>query len=337
VARPWRSIQSPGDSVPTVFGILGAAGIAPAALLRPALRRNDVVIAAVASRRDAQGYANRFGIERAYDSYAELLADRDLDIVYNALPPSLHAHWSIAALEAGKHVLCEKPFARNAAEAERVVTTAERSGRRAIEAFHDHYHPLSAWVREFLTAGGLGSVRHAEAIFTGATPFDPASIRHDPALGGGALMDLGCYPIHWLRTAMRAEPEVLRAQARLNPLGADLEIEAALEFGEGITARVSASMDEGVPLSSTLTVEGERGVLHVDNLVFPAQGHSIATEIDGVPRRRTVAGDETYDHQLAAVVAALASGEPLPTEGQDPVANMRVIDAVYAAAGVPER
>jgi predicted dehydrogenase len=167
--------------------------------------------------------------------------------------------------------------------------------------------------------------------------FDPASIRHDPALGGGALMDLGCYPIHWLRTALRAEPEVRRAQARLNPLGADLEIEADLEFPGGIMARVSASMEEGVPLASTLTVEGERGVLQVDNLVFPAQGHSIATEIDGVPRRRTVAGEETYDHQLAAVVDALASGEPLPTESQDPVNNMRVIDAIYTAAGIPGR
>jgi predicted dehydrogenase len=321
--------------VPTVIGILGGAGIAPAALLRPALRRDDVAVVAVASRRNAWEYADRFGIERAYGSYAELLADRDVDLVYNALPPSLHAQWSIAALEAGKHVLCEKPFTSNAADAERVVKTAERSGRRAIEAFHDHYHPLSVWVRDFLAADGLGAVRRVEAIFTGATPFDRASIRHDPALGGGALMDLGCYPIHWLRTALRAEPQVLAAQARLNPLGADLEVEATLEFPEGIMARVSASMDEGVPLASTLTVEGERGVLHVDNLVFPAQGHSIATEIDGVPRRRTVAGEETYDHQLAAVVDALSSGEPLPTEGQDPVRNMRVIDAVYAAAGVP--
>ena len=320
--------------MPTVIGILGAAGIAPAALLRPARRRDDVVVAGVASRRGARDYADRFGIERAYDSYEELLADPDLDLVYNALPPAFHARWSIAALEAGRHVLCEKPFSMNAAEAERVVEAAERSGKRVIEAFHDHYHPLSDWVRRFLAERGLGALHRVEAVFTGATPYDPASIRHDPALGGGALMDLGCYPVHWLRAGLGNEPQVRRAQAALNPLGADLEMEVDLEFPDGVVGRIFASMAEGVEFASTLTVEGERGVLHVDNLVFPSSGHSITTEIDGVPRRRTVAGEETYDHQLAAVLAALASGEPLPTEGQDVVGNMQAIDAVYAAAGM---
>jgi predicted dehydrogenase len=323
--------------VVTVIGILGASGIAPSAVLRPTRRRDDVVVAAVASRRGARAYAERFGIERAYDSYDGLLADPEIGLIYNALPPSLHAQWPVAALEAGHDVLCEKPFAMNAAEAEDVVAAAARSGRRVIEAFHDHYHPLSTWVRRFLASDALGVLHRAEAVFTGATPFDPGSIRHDPTLGGGALMDLGCYPIHWLRTGLRAESGVRRAEAIRNPLGADLAIEADLEFPGGLVARVEASMAAGVSLASTLTVEGERGMLQVDNLVFPAQGHSIATEIDRVPRRCTVAGEETYDHQLAAVLDALASGEPLPTEGRDPVANMRVIDAVYAAAGVRGR
>jgi predicted dehydrogenase len=323
--------------VPTVLGILGAAGIAPAVVIRPAARRDDVVVGAVAARRGARAYADRHGIERSYDGYAALLADPTVDVVYNALPPSLHARWTIAALEAGKHVLCEKPFTMDAAEAAQVVATAERCDRRAIEAFHDHYHPLSGWVRDFLSGPGVGTVRRVEAVFTGATPFDPASIRHDPSLGGGALMDLGCYPIHWVRAGFRAEPDVRAARAVLNPLGADLEIEADLELPGGVPVRLHASMSEGVPLASTLTVEGDRGVLQVENIVFPANGHSIRTEIDGVPRRRTVAGEETYDHQLAAVLDALATGAPLPTEGADPVANMVVIDAVYAAAGVRGR
>jgi predicted dehydrogenase len=141
--------------VTTVLGLLSAAGIAPSAVLRPAARRDDVVVGAVAARHGARAYADRFGIERAYDGYDALLADPDVEVVYNALPPSLHARWTIAALEAGKHVLCEKPFTMDAAQAEEVVAAAERHGRRAIEAFHDHYHPLSAWVRDFLAGTGV--------------------------------------------------------------------------------------------------------------------------------------------------------------------------------------
>ena len=318
----------------TTIGVLGAAGIAPAAILRPALRRgDDVRVTAVASRRGARGYADEHGIEKAYDSYEALLGDPDIDLVYNALPPAFHARWTIAALEAGKHVLCEKPFTMNAAEAEEVVAAAERTGRRVVEAFHDHYHPLHAWVASFLADGGVGTVRAVRAVFDGSNPFDPASIRHDPAVGGGALMDLGCYPVHWIRSLF-GEPEVLQAAAQLNPLGADLTIEAHLTLPTGADATVSASMIEGVPLRSDLEVLGDRGLLLVRNLVFPSRGHSITVEVDGLPSSCTVAGRETYDHQLDAVLAALESGEPLPTEGADSVANMRTIDAIYAAAGL---
>jgi predicted dehydrogenase len=319
----------------TTIGILGAAGIAPAAILRPVRRRGgDVRVAAVASRRRAREYAEEHGVERSYDSYEELLDDSGIDLVYNALPPALHARWTVAALEAGKHVLCEKPFTLNAAEAEEVVAAAARTGHRVIEAFHDHYHPLSAAVRSFLARGGVGRVRAVRAVFDGSIPFDPSSIRHVPELGGGALMDLGCYPVHWVRSLF-GEPEVVRAVARLNPLGADLSMDAELALPGGIEATVSANMTEGVALRSDLEVRGDDGVLRVQNLVFPSRGHSMTVEVDGLPFTSTVAGRETYDHQLDEVLAALASGEPLPTEGADSVANMRAIDAIYAAAGLP--
>jgi predicted dehydrogenase len=202
-----------------------------------------------------------------------------------------------------------------------------------IEAFHDHYHPLAARVREIVAGGALGTIHSARAVFNGATPYDPASIRHDPAVGGGALMDLGCYPLHWLRTLF-GEPEVRGAAATRNPLGADVTIVAELAFASGVSAVLAASMEPDVGLESSLVVEGDRGRLEVQNLVFPSAGHSIRLEIDGVPRASTVAGDETYDHQLDAVVRGLASGTPLPTEGADSVATMRAIDAIYAAAGV---
>jgi predicted dehydrogenase len=229
-------------------------------------------------------------------------------------------------------VLCEKPFAMSAAQARRVADVAAETGRRVAEAFHDHYHPVSAWIRETVAGGALGRITRAEAVFTGANPYVPGTLRHEPELGGGALMDLGCYPVHWLRALFPDPPAVVAAEATRNPSGADLSIEAELDF-DGVTATVRASMAEGAALDTSLVLTGERGELRVDNIVFPSAGHSLRLTLDGVPRISTVAGRTTYDHQLEAVLAAWPGGPPLPTEGDDPIANMSVIDAVYAAAG----
>jgi predicted dehydrogenase len=320
-------------------GILGAAGIAPAAIIRPAARRSDVVIAAVASRNaeSAKRYADAHGIPRRYDSYEALLDDPTIDLVYVALPPSEHARWTIAALERGKDVLCEKPIALNANEARSMVETASRTGRRLIEAFHDRYHPLSTAIDEVVESGRLGAINTVHADFSVEIPFDPASIRHAPELGGGALMDLGCYPVHWVRALAGDEPTVVEASGRPNALGTDESISALLSFPSGIRATVTASMAEGLPLSSTLLIRGELGTLEVNNLVFPSNGHSLKETVAGLERPSTVAGLATYDHQLAAVVHALESGTPTLTEGDDIIGNMVTIDAIYRGAGFPAR
>jgi predicted dehydrogenase len=317
----------------TKIGLLGGAGIAGAAVLLPVRRRDDVVVAAVASRSASRAYASKHGIPRAYDSYEELLADDDLDLIYNALPPSMHASWTIAALEAGRDVLCEKPFTMNAAEARRVIEAASATGRRVIEAFHDHYHPLSEWIRGAVADGLIGTVSRAEAVFNGSNPYEKGTLRHEPHLGGGALMDLGCYPVHWVRSLFPGAPTVTSAAAELNPSGADISMRAELTFPGAVEATVECSMVEGVTLKSALVLTGTRGTLTVDNIVFPSAGHSIRLEIDGVPYVTTVAGRTTYDHQLEAVLDGLRTGAPLPTEGQDPIGNMEVIDAIYEAAG----
>jgi predicted dehydrogenase len=314
------------------IGILGAAAIAPAAVIRPARRRDDAEVIAVAARSAdrATTYAGEHGVPRAYGSYEELLADPDIDLVYVALPNSLHAEWSIAALDAGKHVLCEKPFALNAAEARRMTEVAARAGKRLIEAFHDDYHPLAARTAEL--AAEIGPVRFVEAVFLARNRFEPGALRHEPSLGGGALMDLGCYAVHGVRRLLGEEPTVAEASAVLGPAGVDESIEARLEFPSGATAIIRASMD--ADFENWIRFESDAGRVEVDGVVFPSRGHSIRSRIRGVERVQTVAGDETYDHQLAAILRSLADGTPLPTEGDDPVANMSVIDAIYAAAGV---
>jgi predicted dehydrogenase len=319
------------------IGILGAAGIAPAAIIRPVRRRGgDVTVAAVAARDEerAASYAAEHGIPAWYGGYQRLIDDPDIDLIYNALPPSRHADLTIAALAAGKDVLCEKPFAMNAVQAWQMNDAAAKAGRRVIEAFHDRYHPLQAAILEILASGRLGPVRSMTANFSASIPFFPESLRHAPELGGGALMDLGCYAVHWLRTFAGEEPSVVSAEAELGPLGVDEAIHADLEFPSGIRGRVEASMAEGVALTQSLKVEAECGTLTVTGVVFPSGGHSIRQVIDGLPSTSTVAGQETYDHQLAAVHEGLRTGAPLPTEGDDPVANMALIDAIYAHAGV---
>lgn len=318
------------------IGILGASGIAPLAIIEPARRRDDAVVQAVASQRPgaAAEYARKHRIANAHDGYEALLADPAIDIVYNALPPSEHAKWSIAAVQAGKHVLCEKPFAMNAAEAAQMTEAALASGKLLMEAFHDRYHPVFLHLMGLKQSGALGKIKTVKAEFAVAIPFDPKSIRHDPAAGGGALMDLGCYPVHWVRSFLEEEPDlVVAASGTRNPLGVDESITATLRFPSGILADVSCGMATGTPFKALLTVQCEHGSVEIDNPVLPHRGHSIRERLQGGFLHHTTGGGTTYDYQLQAVIDAVTGHRAPLTGGADAVGNMAVIDAIYAKAG----
>ena len=320
------------------IGILGAARIAPRAIIEPARRRDDVAIAAVASRRPgaAEPYAKAHAIPRAIDGYEALLADPDIDLVYNALPPVDHARLSILALEAGKHVLCEKPFAMNAREADVMRDTARRTGRRLIEAFHYRLHPAFQHLIALRRSGALGDIRSVKAVFSAYIPFGEHEIRHLPDQGGGALMDLGCYCVHGLRSLMGSEPEIVSASGRRTRTGVDEAITATLDFG-GVAAELETDMSEGTPYTSTVTVESARGRVELDNFVLPHEGHRVREWLDGGFIEHTLAGGTSFDFQLASIVDALNSGAPHVNEGDDPVANMAAIDAIYDKAGFGPR
>src|SRR4029453_6026000 len=200
---------------PLRIGILGAARIAPMALCRPAREVAGVEVAAIAARDPAraQKFAAKHGIARVHASYDALLADDAIDAIYNPLPNGLHAEWTIRALEAGKHVLCEKPIASNAAEAAQMAEAAARTGRVLTEAFHWRYHPLAARMREVVQTE-LGEIRHIEAAFCFPLPRF-SDIRYSWELAGGTMMDAGCYPVNMVRWLAGADPEVVSAQARL--------------------------------------------------------------------------------------------------------------------------
>ena len=326
------------SAIPLRIGVLGAARITPMALLRPALQVPEAVVTAVAARdtERARAFATKHGIGRVHSSYEALLADREIDAVYNPLPNSLHCEWSIRALQAGKHVLCEKPIAANAAEAERMAAVARQTGRVLVEAFHWRYHPLAARMKEIIAAGELGTVQHIEAHLC-IPLLRRGDIRFRLDLAGGATMDVGCYAISIVRHLADAEPEVLQARARLSSPGVDRAMEADFRFPDGRTARITCSLLSAVLLRASARVRGDRGTLSVLNPIGPQIYHRLTVRTPGRTYSERLRGDASYTYQLRAFVAAVRDGTPVPTGPEDAIANMRVIDAVYTKAGLPLR
>ena len=325
------------STTPLRIGILGAARIAPMALIRPARQVPDASIVSVAARDPARAraFAAKHGIARVADTYDALLADPEIDAIYNPLPNSLHAEWTIKALEAGKHVLCEKPLAANAEEARAMAAAATRCDRILVEAFHYRYHPLAARMKSILDSGVLGAIRHIEA--TMCIPLLlPGDIRYRWELAGGATMDVGCYTISLVRFLAGAEPEVVRADARLASPRVDRRMTAELRFPDGGSGRITCSLFSSQLLRLGAVVRGEHGELRVFNPFAPHFYHRLSVRTAHGRTTERVAGDATYTHQLRAFVAAVR-GAAAPVDIADAVANMQVIDAVYEKAGLPKR
>jgi len=323
---------------PLRIGILGAARIAPMALVRPARQVPEAAIVAVAARdpTKAHAFATKHRIPDVHPSYDALLADSAVDAVYNPLPNSLHCEWTVRALDAGKHVLCEKPIASNASEAERMAEAAQRTGRVLVEAFHWRYHPLATRMRAIIDSGELGAIRHVEAHMC-IPLLLPGDIRYRLDLAGGATMDTGCYSISIVRFLAGAEPDVVRAAARLSSPGVDRAMSADLRFPDGTTGRITCALLSAVPLRISARVRGDRGEMAVLNPVAPQIFNWITVRTASGKRRERIGGDATYTYQLRAFVAAVRKGHAVPTGPDHGIANMRVIDEVYRKAGLQPR
>jgi predicted dehydrogenase len=317
-------------------GTLGAARITPAALIKPARQVPEVTVTAVAARDPARAreFAARHGIPVVHDSYEALIADPEIDAVYNPLPNSLHAPWTLRAIAAGKHVLCEKPFTSNEAEAQEVADAAKSAGLVVVEAFHYRYHPLA---RRMLDAvAELGKLRHVEAAVCFPLPRF-SDIRYQFDLAGGATMDAGCYPINCIRLLAQGEPTVVSARATLHGPVVDRAMVADFRFPGGATGRIVTSLWSRNVLRLGARAVGERGEMRVFNYLAPQAFNLFTVRAGGTTRRERVRGEATYTYQLRAFAAAVLRGEPVLTTPEDAVANMRQIDAVYRAAGLPLR
>ena len=320
------------------IGALGAARITPVALVKPARRTGRAVVTAVAARdrTRAEEFARKHEIPRVLGGYAELVNDPDIDAVYNPLPNGLHGYWTIAALGAGKHVLCEKPFTANADEA-RAVAEADNGnpGLVVMEAFHYQYHPLAKRLVEIVRSGELGNISRVDVAFS-APLWKKGDIRYQLSLAGGATMDMGCYPISLLRLVAPG-PRVTSAEAKLSSPGVDRAMDAHFSLTDGGRAHIGCSMFSSSVLRLHAEITGDNGKISVFNPFSPQYGHRMKVTTSLGTRKERFSRKPSYDFQLEAFVAAVEDGASFPTTAADAIRTMELIDAIYIAAGLPVR
>jgi D-xylose 1-dehydrogenase (NADP+, D-xylono-1,5-lactone-forming) len=313
---------------PVRWGILSTAAINRRLL--PAFRESPALeLVAVASRSQerADEYAHAEGIPRAHGTYEALLDDPDVEAVYISLPNSLHVEWSILALDAGKHVLCEKPLDRRASEVERAFDTADRAARLLMEAFMYRHHPQTLRALELVRGGGIGELRLVRSSF-GFTAQGAANVRLSADLDGGALMDVGCYCVSVTRL-LAGEPESVAGRAVLGPTGVDLRFAGVLALPGSVLAHFDCGLD--VPAFSVVEAVGSAGTLRIPR-PFLISDAVIEHVHDGTVERIDVPAADSYRLELENMSAAIR-GEAEPLLGRaDALGQARALEALYASA-----
>jgi predicted dehydrogenase len=311
------------------WGLLSTARINGAVIAAArAAELADVV--AVASRDDerARSYAEQFGIPRAHGSYEALLADPEVEAVYVSLPNALHVEWTIRALQAGKHVLCEKPMARRPQEVARAFDVAAREGLVLSEAFMWRHHPQTRRLRELLAEGAIGDVRLVRASFSFALAGD-GDVRLDAALEGGSLMDVGCYCVSGARLAAGGEPVSVLAERVTGPSGVDVRFSGVLRFDGDVLAVFDCGLD--VPARHELEVVGSQGRLVLAD-PWHCRNPLISLERDGKPWFVEIAAADSFRLELEDMAAAIR-GKRAPLLGrEDAVGQAHALAALEQAA-----
>ncbi len=316
------------------WGVLGCASFARRRTIPAMLESPSVELVGVASRtlEKAETFRSEFNLARAYDSYEEMLADPVIQAVYIPLPNGLHAEWTIKAMESGKHVLCEKPFASNASEARQVAQAAKRSGIHAMEAFMWRFHSQHLRARNAVTGGGIGPLRLVRASFSFAIP-RTTNVRLVPGLAGGCLLDVGCYPISAARFYFGEEPTAAYALgATGGEQGVDMQVAGVLEFSQG-QALIDCSFR--LPYRTHLEIVGESGMITIPKPWLPDTEASLTINNN----TETLPAESQYVAEFEHFSGCVIKGaEPLYGP-DDAVRQMKVIDAVRRSleSGRPEQ
>ncbi|GAB2579971.1 Gfo/Idh/MocA family protein [Microlunatus antarcticus] len=329
-------------SEPLRIGLLGASRIAVESLVVPA-HDGGARLVAVAARdpRRAEQFAAEHGVERVVATYEDLLADPEVEVVYNALPNSLHAPWNLAAIAAGKHVLTEKPFASNAEEARTVADAAAASGLVVFDAFHHRYHPVFARLLEVVTGGELGTLRTVRVQMVMPPPPED-DLRWSLPLAGGVLMDLGCYALNVMSTVATAlggvaEPVAAHAVEGEGRPGVDARFEVEVALPGAVRGEILCAMSDP-ELDFSIMVTGDLGEAKINNFIKVSTDDRLVVRRHGEDERVEHLGTRSsYHHQLDALTAAVRTGAPFPTDAADGVVNLELIDACYRLAGLEPR
>jgi len=315
------------------WGILGTGNIAKKfAAALPESNTGQLVAAGSRGMESAAAFAAEFG-GRGVAGYQALIDEEEVDAVYLALPNGLHKEWSIAAMRAGKDVLCEKPIALNAREAEEMFAVAQKTGRTLIEAFMYRAHSQTGRMIATVRSGEIGELRLMRSNFTFPREISPDDARLIPAQGGGALMDVGCYCIHLARQLAGREPVEVKAVAHLHPMGVDDYASGTLKFGDDFLMTFTCGM--GVGSEGGTHIAGTRGRMAVDRFWLCQDGFSVVQPGGDVSHLREQDPRPLYAVEADAFAAAVR-GEAAPwITADDSVGNMRVLDALRESAGVP--
>lgn len=317
------------------WGILGTGNIACqfAAGLN-ASRRGRLVAIGSRNRETAEVFARRFSVPCAYGSYEELLADPAIDVVYNSLPNSLHHPWTVAALRAGKHVLCEKPLAMDAAEAEEMFDVARSSGRLLMEAFMYRCHPQTLAVLEAVRKGVIGELRLLRTSFCFNLNRTAGNVRLVRELGGGALMDIGCYCVNFSRALAGAEPAQVQAAAHRNAASVDDLVAGSMVFPSGMVASFTCGIN--VQADNTAWLYGTEGSIEIPVpwKPLPGQARYIVRRPDATVEICRQESGEQYGNEADAFAASVLDGRSLPVSPEDSLGNMRVLDEMRRQIGL---
>jgi D-xylose 1-dehydrogenase (NADP+, D-xylono-1,5-lactone-forming) len=313
------------------WGILSTAQIAKNAMI-PAIRAASGDVTAVASRQlqKAQAFAGELNIPKAYGSYEELLADPEIDAIYNPLPISLHAEWSIKAAEAGKPVLCEKPLALNSKEAEQMIQAFAARNLLFSEALMYKYHPMTRKMKALVDGGAIGKLTMLHSQFNVLPP--EGDIRRSPATGGGAMLDVGCYCVSVQRYLAGEEPTAISAAGCFDQ-GVDVNISGAMKFPSGVTGHFGCSINAAFDCSYGAC--GTEGRLLVDRgamCAWPGEAFKIKYWHGSEFEEIVLPAANPYQLLIEDFQAALRTGKKMDISLNDTLANMKTIEAVLQSA-----